>query len=124
MDAYVEARKLGIHTRPVLLGPVSFLLLGKAPAGDVDPLDLLDRLLPVYEDVLEQLHAAGADWVQIDEPCLVQDLDARDAAAYMHAYSRLGAASPSLLLAAYFGGLHDNVQLAAGTWISSATQDS
>jgi hypothetical protein len=55
VDAYVEARKLGIHTRPVLLGPVSFMRLGKAPAGDVDPLDLLDRLLPVYEDVLEQL---------------------------------------------------------------------
>src|SRR5690606_18986785 len=74
VDEFFEARALGIHTRPVLLGPLSFLLLGKAPLMDVRPLDLLGELLPVYGQVLTDLAEAGADWVQIDEPMLVCDL--------------------------------------------------
>jgi 5-methyltetrahydropteroyltriglutamate--homocysteine methyltransferase len=73
LEAFREAKALGIHTRPVLLGPVTFLKLGKTRDGS-DALDLLDALLPVYARILEELAGAGADWVQIDEPCLVLDL--------------------------------------------------
>jgi len=110
-----EAKALGIHTRPVLLGPVSFLLLSKTTDGSA-ALELLDALLPSYVDLLAQLGAAGADWVQLDEPLLVQDLDAGARAAFERAYAVLGgnaAARPKLLLATYFGALDDNLSLAA-----------
>ncbi|KIP86171.1 5-methyltetrahydropteroyltriglutamate--homocysteine methyltransferase [Stenotrophomonas maltophilia] len=110
-----EAKALGIHTRPVLLGPVSFLLLSKTTDGSA-ALDLLDALLPCYVDLLAQLEVAGADWVQLDEPLLVQDLDAAARAAFERAYAVLGAkaaARPKLLLATYFGALDDNLGLAA-----------
>jgi len=68
-----EARAIGVRTRPVLLGPVSFLLLGKMHRAS--PIPLLDRLLPVYEELLGLLGREGAEWVQLDEPCLVTDLD-------------------------------------------------
>src|SRR6266540_2892265 len=71
-----EARSLGIATRPVLLGPVTFLLLGKAVAGapaGFDRLSLLDPLLEVYAELLAELEAAGAGWVQLDEPAFVLD---------------------------------------------------
>ncbi|NVN13667.1 5-methyltetrahydropteroyltriglutamate--homocysteine S-methyltransferase, partial [Nguyenibacter vanlangensis] len=71
VDEYLQARALGIETRPVLLGPISYLLLGKARGGAFDPLSLLPRLLPVYVAILRALADAGAGWVQIDEPCLV-----------------------------------------------------
>ena len=71
-----EARELGIATRPVLLGPVTFLLLGKPADGapaTFDRLDLLDPLLEVYAELLDELEAAGVEWVQLDEPAFVQD---------------------------------------------------
>ena len=68
-------RRSAIETRPVLLGPVTFLKLGKSKDPALDPLSLLADLLPVYVDVLRRLEAEGAEWVQIDEPCLVLDLD-------------------------------------------------
>ena len=74
VDHFREAAALGIHTRPVLLGPLTFLLLGKCKAAKPKPLGLLDKLLPVYEEVLWRLAHAGADWVQIDEPVLALDL--------------------------------------------------
>ncbi|MBL8103859.1 MAG: 5-methyltetrahydropteroyltriglutamate--homocysteine S-methyltransferase, partial [Anaerolineales bacterium] len=94
------------------LGPVSFLLLAKTVDGS-DRLALLDRLLPVYADLLSKLHDAGADWVQIDEPCLVLDLDDAARDAYVRAYAALAKGTrPSLLLATYFGRLGDNLPLA------------
>ncbi|MEO7065519.1 MAG: 5-methyltetrahydropteroyltriglutamate--homocysteine S-methyltransferase [Rhodanobacter sp.] len=111
---FLEAKAIGFHTRPVLLGPVSFLLLAKTVDGS-DRLALLNALLPAYTDLLQQLAAAGADWVQLDEPCLVLDLDDADRAAYRHAYATLAAAgTPHLLLASYFGALGGNLELAAG----------
>jgi 5-methyltetrahydropteroyltriglutamate--homocysteine methyltransferase len=71
---YREARAQGVETRPVLLGPVSYLLLGKTRGADFEPLSLLPRLLPVYAETLRLLSEAGASWVQLDEPCLVLDL--------------------------------------------------
>jgi len=70
VDEFQEAKALGFHTKPVLIGPVTFLLLGKTRAAAFDRLELLDALLPVYGEVLERLAAAGATWVQLDEPSL------------------------------------------------------
>ena len=114
LEAFQSARALGITTRPVLLGPVSFLLLGKPTVPNFAPLTLLERLLPVYAELLQQLAAAGATWVQFDEPCLGLDLPAAAPAAYQQAYQVLAAAAPSLqlLLATYFGDLRENLPLA------------
>ena len=113
VQEFREATAAGFRARPVLLGPVSFLKLAKTTDGS-NPLALLDRLLPVYAQILEQLAQAGADWVQLDEPCLVLDLDAASRAAYQHAYATLHASPrPQMLLATYFGALGDNLALAA-----------
>jgi 5-methyltetrahydropteroyltriglutamate--homocysteine methyltransferase len=98
----------------VLLGPVTFLKLGKVRTGEFDPRDLLGALLPVYAEVLTRLAQAGADWVQLDEPCLVLDLDDKDRAALYVAYAALAKAAPQvkLMLTTYFGGLGDNVATA------------
>jgi len=112
IDAFIEAKTLGIHTRPVLLGPISFLLLGKAQDETLDQLTLLPSLLPVYAEILQRLAAAGADWVQIDEPCLVLDLDERTHAAYTAAYAELRPASSlRLMLTTYFGDLRENLAM-------------
>ena len=109
---FLEAKAAGLHARPVLLGPVSFLLLSKSIDGS-DRLALLDKLLPVYAELLAKLKDVGANWVQIDEPCLVLDLLPEARAAFAHAYEWLRErARPKLLLAAYFGALADNLGLA------------
>ena len=109
---FYEAQAQGHKARPVLLGPVSFLLLSKSVDGS-DRLALLDALVLAYIELLGQLADAGAEWVQLDEPCLVLDLDADDHAAYRQAYATLAAArTPHLLLASYFGALGDNLKLA------------
>ncbi|MBP0492645.1 5-methyltetrahydropteroyltriglutamate--homocysteine S-methyltransferase [Roseomonas indoligenes] len=111
VDEFLEAKAQGVHTRPVLLGPVTFLRLGKSHTGDVNREELLRALLPVYEEVLRRLSAAGADWVQMDEPCLVLDLTHEDRALLAMAYEALGKAAPAvkLMLTAYFGGLGENL---------------
>ncbi|WPP02715.1 5-methyltetrahydropteroyltriglutamate--homocysteine S-methyltransferase [Methylocella tundrae] len=111
VDEYVEAKALGYQTRPVLLGPVTFLKLGKSKDPALDPLSLLANLLPVYVDVLRRLKANGAEWVQIDEPCLVLDLDDATRQALRAAYGMFAHASPALklMLTSYFGGLGDNL---------------
>ncbi len=113
LDEYLEAKALGIETRPVLLGPVSFLMLSKMADGSA--LELLDRLLPVYAGILSRLRAAGAGWVQLDEPLLVTDLAADVPDAYRRAYAAIREAVPELhlLVATYFGGIGDNLELAA-----------
>ncbi|TAF76704.1 MAG: 5-methyltetrahydropteroyltriglutamate--homocysteine S-methyltransferase [Alphaproteobacteria bacterium] len=110
---FVEAKEAGITARPVILGPVSFLLLGKCYGEDgLDALSFLPDLLPVYESVLQELHAQGASWVQIDEPCLVLDLSDAAKEAYKTAYARLSTVGCSLMLTTYFGALKDNLALA------------
>jgi 5-methyltetrahydropteroyltriglutamate--homocysteine methyltransferase len=106
-----EALALGLDARPVLLGPVSFLLLAKTIDGS-DRLGLLDALLPVYAEVISSLAAVGARWVQIDEPCLVLDLDEPTRQAFRRAYASLQAHGvPNILLATYFGALEGNLSL-------------
>ncbi len=114
LDEFLEARALGVHTRPVLLGPVSFLLLGKLKKTSASPLELLPRLLPVYEEALRGLADAGADWVQMDEPYLAMDLTESARTALTATYERLSKVSPRihLLVATYFEGLRDNLETA------------
>ena len=106
---YAEARSLGIETRPVLLGPLSFLLLAKPAERGFCPLDLLDLVLDAYAELLRELSRAGARWVQLDEPVLAADRSSRELAALQHAYQRLGmlAERPRLLTATYFGEIGD-----------------
>lgn len=110
IEEYEEALALGYRTRPVLVGPVTFLKLAKSKDAGFNPLSLLDRLLPVYIEVLRELAYRGAEWVQIDEPCLVLDLDIVGQQALRHAYTEIAKAVPSLkvMLATYFGGLGGN----------------
>jgi 5-methyltetrahydropteroyltriglutamate--homocysteine methyltransferase len=110
IEEYEEALALGYQTRSVLLGPVTFLKLAKSKEAGFNPLSLLDRLLPVYVEVLRELAYRGAGWVQIDEPCLVLDLDSVGQQALHHAYTEIARAVPSLkiMLATYFGGLGGN----------------
>jgi 5-methyltetrahydropteroyltriglutamate--homocysteine methyltransferase len=112
---FLEAKEAGITTRPVILGPVSFLALGKADRGQkVDPISLLEKLLPVYEELLEGLKKAGAESVQIDEPVLVFDLPPKVKDAFKPAYEKLSGSNeklPNLLLATYFGDIVHNIDV-------------
>lgn len=108
-----EARALGHAVKPVLIGPLTYLWLGKAKGEAFDKLELLERLLPVYGEVLERLAAQGVEWVQIDEPILVLDLPQDWKNAFERAYNLLQRAPLKKLIATYFGGLEDNLGLAA-----------
>jgi 5-methyltetrahydropteroyltriglutamate--homocysteine methyltransferase len=109
---FLEAKEAGFQTRPVLVGPVSFLALGKADRGSsVDPITLLDKLVPVYVELLKALKAAGAETVQIDEPVLVFDLRPEIKNAFKPAYEAFaaqGSAIPSIVVATYFGDIVHN----------------
>jgi|AGTN01.2.fsa_nt_gi 5-methyltetrahydropteroyltriglutamate--homocysteine S-methyltransferase len=115
LEEYKEAKEQGIETKPVLLGPVSFLLSGKEKEENFHRLELLDRLLPVYIRLLKELEDEGAVWVQLDEPFLVTDIDERTRKAYTEAYAAIRRECPrlKLLLTTYFEGLRDNTSLAA-----------
>ncbi|KAH7856221.1 hypothetical protein Vadar_034079 [Vaccinium darrowii] len=92
VQEYKEAKALGVETVPVLVGPVSYLLLSK-PAKGVEKsfslLSLLDKILPIYKEVIAELKAAGASWIQFDEPTLVKDLESHQLQAFTSAYSAL-----------------------------------
>ena len=111
-----EARAQGVAAKPVLLGPVSYLALGKvrdAAHPDLDRLSLLPRLLPVYTELLQVLADAGVEWVQIDEPILVTELSPDWQHALNLAYHHLKSVRIKVLLATYFGPLKENAWLAA-----------
>ncbi|MGW8375717.1 5-methyltetrahydropteroyltriglutamate--homocysteine S-methyltransferase [Streptomyces sp. ODS28] len=125
---FTEARREGRGARPVLLGPVTFLLLSKPAPGtdpDFDPLTLLDRLLPVYASVLADLRAAGAGWVQLDEPALVQEQPEAVLNAASRAYRELCAAAdrPKLLVASYFDRLGDALRVLADSPVEGLAMD-
>jgi len=111
---FSEALALGVRTTPVLIGPLTFLLLAKEKGPGFDRLDLLDRLLPVYGEVLQQLAAAGAEWVQVDEPCLALDRTPAQLERYRAAYGFLAERSGTakIMLATYFAGLAENAATA------------
>ncbi|WP_215450405.1 5-methyltetrahydropteroyltriglutamate--homocysteine S-methyltransferase [Streptomyces sp. ATCC 21386] len=113
-----ETLALGLTARPVLVGPVTYLLLAKPAPGapaDFEPLTLLDRLLPVYAEVLADLRAAGAEWVQLDEPAFVQDRTPAELNAVERTYRDLGALTdrPQLLVASYFDRLGEALPVLA-----------
>jgi len=108
LDEYNEAKFLGISTRPVLIGPVTFLALAKMRDGS-NRWGLLPRLLAVYRNVLSSLGQAGAEWVQIDEPIMVADLDQEVHAALKAAYAVLADVPVKIMLATYFGAIGDNL---------------
>lgn len=127
LSQYKEAVSKGVKAKPVLLGPVSYLWLGKTKDGS-DKLQLLDRLLPVYEQLLTALADAGAEWVQIDEPILATELDTEWQHALTQAYFSLHKTPVRLLLATYFGPLKENLNLAcelptAGLHIDAVNAD-
>jgi 5-methyltetrahydropteroyltriglutamate--homocysteine methyltransferase len=113
-----EARAVGVETRPVILGPVTFLVLSKWALGaptSRNRFELLDSLLRAYVALFEKLAHERVEWIQLDEPCLVLDLEADAKDAYRRAFRSLAASSarPKLLVAAYFGALADNLELVA-----------
>jgi len=112
-DEVKEARELGHSVKPVIIGPLTYLWLGKAKGGEFDKLDLLDRLLPLYGQIFQRLAELGVEWVQIDEPILVLDLPQAWKNAFERAYNQIQRDPLKKLLATYFGGLEENLGLAA-----------
>lgn len=112
LEQLTEARTQGIQAKPVLIGPVTYLALGKAKDG-TSKLELLQRLLPIYAQLLDVLATQGVEWVQMDEPILVTELDADWQHAFNTAYHHLKSSKIKLLLATYFGQLAENKYLAA-----------
>ncbi|MEK7947605.1 5-methyltetrahydropteroyltriglutamate--homocysteine S-methyltransferase [Pigmentiphaga sp. YJ18] len=110
VEQLAEARAQGVKAKPVVIGPVTYLWLGKAK-DDSDKLALLPRLLPAYVELLATLAAQGAEWVQIDEPVLVTELAPAWREAFRTAYAAFAGGPAKLLLATYFGQLQENLPL-------------
>ena len=113
-DEVNEAQALGHRVKPVVIGPLTYLWLGKVKGREFDKLELLERLLPLYGEIFQRLAAQGVEWVQIDEPILVLDLPQDWKNAFERAYNLLQQEPLKKLVATYFGGLEDNLGLAAG----------
>ncbi|HZH55317.1 MAG TPA: 5-methyltetrahydropteroyltriglutamate--homocysteine S-methyltransferase [Sphingobacteriaceae bacterium] len=124
-NEFEEAKALGIVTKPVIIGPVSFLLLGKEKEEGFDKLDLLENLLPVYVELLQKLKSLGAVDVQIDEPFLCLDLTENEKQAFKSTYERFSAENLGLniLLTTYFDALGDNLSLASSLPVSTLHVD-
>jgi 5-methyltetrahydropteroyltriglutamate--homocysteine methyltransferase len=113
VDEFKEAKALGIHTRPVLVGPLTFLNSGKLRDETVTWESLTKALVPVYIEVLKQLEAAGATHVQLDEPVLVKDICEGMKEAFNHVYAAFAQATKlNITVATYFGALGDNLDVA------------
>ncbi|MEW6460540.1 MAG: 5-methyltetrahydropteroyltriglutamate--homocysteine S-methyltransferase [Pseudomonadota bacterium] len=112
-EEVAEAHALGHSVKPVLIGPLTYLWLGKAKGDEFDKLELLERLLPVYGEIFQRLAEQGVEWVQIDEPVLVLDLPQAWKNAFERAYNLIQREPCRKLIATYFGGLEDNLGLAA-----------
>lgn len=101
-------KNLGLNPKPVILGPVSYLILGKSISANFNKLSLLDKLIPVYQEIFDKLKALGAEWIQVDEPALAFNLSSEQKELFVETYNRLSA---KILLATYFGELKDNLSL-------------
>lgn len=113
---YKEAKEAGVVTRPVVLGPISYLILAKAAkeaSADFQPISLLPKILPVYKQLLSELKAAGVESVQIDEPILVLDKGAELDKQYAFAYAELVPVAPKIMLTTYFNRLDSNINFIA-----------
>lgn len=123
LEQIQQAKQVNYSVKPIILGPVTYLWLGKSKDG-TDKLQLLDDLLSVYAQLLHELKNAGIEWVQIDEPILVTELTEAWKHALRKAYYQLQAAPVNLLLATYFGQLQDNLQLACELPVNGLHLDS
>lgn len=108
-----EAQALGHAVKPVVIGPLTYLWLGKTKGAEFDKLDLVDRLLPLYDQIFNRLAAQGVEWVQIDEPILALDLPQDWKNAYERVYNIIQRSPLKKLVATWFGGLGENLGLAA-----------
>ncbi|MDM7326284.1 MAG: 5-methyltetrahydropteroyltriglutamate--homocysteine S-methyltransferase, partial [Thermosynechococcus sp. Uc] len=111
-DQVAEAQALGHPVKAVLIGPLTFLWLGKDKREGFDRLTLLERLLPVYGEILARLKGQGVEWVQLDEPILGLDLPEGWRQAFERVYTHLAGERPKILLTTYFSTLADNLRLA------------
>jgi 5-methyltetrahydropteroyltriglutamate--homocysteine methyltransferase len=125
VDEFKEAKVAGIKSKPVLLGPVSYLLLGKEKEAGFNKIELIAKLIPVYIDILKNLEKLNVEWIQFDEPFLVTDLNEKEKDAVRYSYSEIQKRFPLLktILATYFGSLEDNLQLALFLPISAIHLD-
>lgn len=114
INEFIGAKQIGINAKPVILGPVSYLLLGKEKEEGFEKLDLINNLLPVYLEILKSLQSHGAEYIQIDEPFLALDLSNKAKEVYTAVYARIQKELPNLkiILTTYFEGLEDNLPLA------------
>lgn len=121
VDEFYEASQLGIKTKPVLIGPVSYLLLGKEKDEGLDRIDLLPKLLPVYLEILKKLDKLHVEWIQFDEPFLALDLTEKEKKAFEYAYQAIKRELPHVktLVATYFEALGDNITLATALPVSA-----
>ena len=111
---FMNARQTGINAKPVIIGLITYLLLGKEKEKDFDKLDLVQNLLPVYLEIIKELENQGAEYIQFDEPFLALDLNEKAKEAFELVYSTIRKQFPKLklIVATYFEGLNDNLSLA------------
>lgn len=112
VDEFCEAGDAGFRAKPVLLGPLSYLLLGKEKEQGFDRIDLIENLLPVYKELIDRLVEKGAAYIQMDEPCLALDLPDSIRALYTRVYGELHERFPQvhIILASYFECYGGNLQ--------------
>lgn len=121
LNEYNEAKSLGIETKPVLLGPITYLLLGKEKETGFNRINLIDNILPVYEEILNKLANAGAQYIQIDEPYLALDIDDTTKSLYKTVFKKLAVAAKDskLIVATYFEAIRDNEDIALNLPVST-----
>ncbi len=114
LNEFLEAKHEKINAKPVLLGPVSYLLLGKEKEAGFHRLELIGSLLPVYLELIQKLDDAGAHYIQLDEPCLATNLDEVTRSVYLDTYKQIRAKFPHLhiILANYFECYGENLATA------------
>ena len=111
IDEFLEAKNFGIITRPVILGPLSFLYLGKSISNKFNKLKLLNNLIPIYKKIFKLLKSFGADWVQVDEPILSLDLDKDFKEKFIQTYNSFSKDSTKILLTSYFSSAYPNFNI-------------
>ncbi|PPR43793.1 MAG: 5-methyltetrahydropteroyltriglutamate--homocysteine methyltransferase [Alphaproteobacteria bacterium MarineAlpha6_Bin2] len=108
IDEFLEAKSFGILTRPVILGPLSFLYLGKSISNKFNKFNLLSKIIPIYKEIFTKLKKYGAEWIQVDEPILSLDLDKSFKNKFISTYDKLVKQSPKILLTSYFANVYPN----------------
>lgn len=124
-NEFAGAKQAGINAKPMIIGLVSYLLLGKEKEEGFDKLDLAVNLLPVYIEILTKLQDQGAEWIQFDEPFLALDLNEKAKETYLSVYAEIRKRFPKLkfIVATYFDGLKDNTSLAVSLPVNTLHVD-